>query len=90
MERTASEGSGSLPPVARCLIRAASWISFAFCLRCVPDLFDSGNDHLQSLQSLDRFLVETENEQLAPVADFSRIPLDLDENILSGLRGEIH
>ena len=56
----------------------------------VPDLLDPGDDDLQGLEGLDRFLVEAKNEQLAPVPHFRRIALNLPQNVLCGLRGEIH
>ena len=61
-----------------------------FLAALVPDLFDTGGDDLQGLERLDRFLIETKNEKLAPMTYFRWIAFDLAQDILSGLGGEIH
>src|ERR1700722_16300641 len=56
----------------------------------IPNLFDRGDDGLQSLKSLNRFLIETKDEELPPMPYFRRIAFNLAENILGCLRGKIH
>jgi hypothetical protein len=56
----------------------------------IPDLLDRGEDYLQGLKGLDRFLIETKDKELPPMAYFRRITLDFAENILGCLCGKIH
>jgi hypothetical protein len=42
------------------------------------------------MQGLDRLLVETKDQQLAPVTDLCRIAFEFTENVLCGLSGKIH
>jgi len=56
----------------------------------VPDLFDPSGDGLQRLEGVDRLLVETKDEKLAPMPYFSRITLNFDEDVLRCLGGKIH
>ena len=50
----------------------------------------ASNHNLKSLQRLDCLLIETNDQQLPPVPNFSRIPLDLVDHILRGLGCKIH
>src|SRR5271155_1034084 len=56
----------------------------------IPDLLDRGQDDLQGLERLDRFLIETKNEKLPPVAYFRRVAFNLAKDVLGSLRGKIH